>query len=168
MPLSRQVEAGTIENSRFQPRHSVAGLREGRCHQLEAEMGFGVPNATAMYGQPAIAGGRLFVGSDNAVVYALNAEAAGLLVVPGRGGDPHRHQRRGDHGPAGARVTRCIRRPQRRGVRTVNAETGTLVCKVSRPIRIPWRAHHRSARLYRGRLCVPVTALRRAWRQSEI
>ena len=103
-----------IENSRFQP-GKVAGLKKDDVPKLKLKWAFAVPNATAMYGQPAIAGGRLFVGSDNAVVYALNAESGlRLLVVPGRGGRPHRDQRRGDHGPTGRALRGVLRRPQRR------------------------------------------------------
>ena len=34
---------------------------------------FGFPNGSSAYGQPAVAGGRVFVGSDNGFVYSLDA-----------------------------------------------------------------------------------------------
>ena len=41
--------------------------------KLTLKWAFGFPNGTSAYAQPAVAGGRLFVGSDNGFVYSLDA-----------------------------------------------------------------------------------------------
>ena len=50
-----------------------AGLRASQVPSLQLKWAFGFPNGSSAYGQPAVAGGRLFVGSDNGFVYALDA-----------------------------------------------------------------------------------------------
>ena len=41
--------------------------------KLQLKWAFGFPNGSSAYGQPAVAGGRVFVGSDNGFVYSLDA-----------------------------------------------------------------------------------------------
>lgn len=50
-----------------------AGLRAADVPKLQLKWAFGFPNGSSAYGQPAVAGGRLFVGSDNGFVYSLDA-----------------------------------------------------------------------------------------------
>jgi polyvinyl alcohol dehydrogenase (cytochrome) len=59
-------------NSRFQPA-AAAGLTAADVPKLKLKWAFGFPNGTSAFAQPAVAGGRLFVGSDNGYVYALDA-----------------------------------------------------------------------------------------------
>src|SRR5688572_21341626 len=59
-------------NSRFQPA-AAAGLTAGTVPSLKLKWAFGFAGGTAAYGQPTIAGGRVFVGSDNGFVYSLDA-----------------------------------------------------------------------------------------------
>src|SRR4029079_1919834 len=59
-------------NPRFQPA-AAAGLTADQVPKLKLKWAFGFPNGTSAYGQPAIAGGRLFIGSDNGFVYSLDA-----------------------------------------------------------------------------------------------
>ena len=59
-------------NSRSQTAEG-AGLRGDDVPKLQLKWAFGFPNGTSAYGQPAVAGGRVFVGSDNGFVYALDA-----------------------------------------------------------------------------------------------
>src|SRR5258707_2270875 len=59
-------------NSRFQPA-AAAGLTAESVPKLKLKWAFGFPNGSSAYGQPAIAGGRVFVGSDNGFVYSLDA-----------------------------------------------------------------------------------------------
>jgi len=61
------VDAG---NSRYQP---AGGLSAEQVPQLALKWAFAFPNGSSAFGQPAVASGRLFVGSDNGFVYALNA-----------------------------------------------------------------------------------------------
>jgi polyvinyl alcohol dehydrogenase (cytochrome) len=61
------VDAG---NSRYQPN---AGLAVEQIPSLSLKWAFAFPNGSSAFGQPAVADGRLYVGSDNGFVYALNA-----------------------------------------------------------------------------------------------
>jgi polyvinyl alcohol dehydrogenase (cytochrome) len=63
------VDAG---NSRFQPA-AAAGLSAAEVPNLKLKWAFGFPNGTSAFAQPAVAGGRVYVGSDNGFVYALDA-----------------------------------------------------------------------------------------------
>ena len=85
------VDAG---NSRFQPA-PAAGLAAADVPKLKLKWAFGFPNGTSAFAQPAVAGGRLFVGSDNGYVYALDAATGcSLLVISGAGGHSHGDQHR--------------------------------------------------------------------------
>jgi polyvinyl alcohol dehydrogenase (cytochrome) len=64
-------------NTRFQPAGS-AGLSVGDVSRLRLKWAFGVPGATAVYGQPTLVGGRVFVGADTGYVYALD-QATGCV-----------------------------------------------------------------------------------------
>jgi len=61
-----------LTNSRFQPSAS-AGLGRAEVPRLKLKWAFGFPNASATYGQPTVAGGRLFAGSEDGTVYSLDA-----------------------------------------------------------------------------------------------
>lgn len=57
-------------NSRFQ---AHAGLAPGDIPNLELKWAFGIPNVQQSRSQPAVVGGRLFIGSQSGAVYALDA-----------------------------------------------------------------------------------------------
>lgn len=59
-------------NTRFQPVAS-AGLDRDQTRNLKLKWAFGFPNAAATFGQPTADSGRLFVGSEDGTVYALDA-----------------------------------------------------------------------------------------------
>ena len=61
-----------VMNSRAQSAEN-AGLRASQVPGLQLKWAFGFPNGSSAYGQPAVAGGRVFVGSDNGFVYSLDA-----------------------------------------------------------------------------------------------
>ena len=61
------------ENSRFQPAR-MAGLDESKIPRLKLQWAFGFPGANTVFAQPAIVGGKMFFGSDNGTVYAVNAK----------------------------------------------------------------------------------------------
>jgi polyvinyl alcohol dehydrogenase (cytochrome) len=61
-----------VMNSRMQSADG-AGLRATQVPSLQLKWAFGFPNGSSAYGQPAVAGGRVFVGSDNGFVYSLDA-----------------------------------------------------------------------------------------------
>ena len=58
-------------NSRYQPK---PGMTAEDVPKLKLKWAFGFPGGTQAYGNPAIVAGRVFVGSDNGTVYALDAE----------------------------------------------------------------------------------------------
>lgn len=59
-------------NSRSQTAAN-AGLTADQVPKLALKWAFGFPNGSSAFAQPAVAGGRVFVGSDNGFVYALDA-----------------------------------------------------------------------------------------------
>ncbi len=67
-----------IDNTHFQPADQ-AGLTAEQVPHLHLKWAFGFPDATSAWAQPTIAGGRLYVGSQNGTVYALDA-VSGCVV----------------------------------------------------------------------------------------
>lgn len=60
-----------VRNTRYQP--DPGGLTAGDVPKLELKWAFGLPNAAQSRSQPAVVGGRLFLGSQSGMVYALDA-----------------------------------------------------------------------------------------------
>jgi polyvinyl alcohol dehydrogenase (cytochrome) len=60
-----------LSNTRFQDARS-AQLTSAQVPRLRLQWAFGFPGATAIYGQPTIAAGRVFAGADTGYVYALD------------------------------------------------------------------------------------------------
>ena len=58
------------DNSRYQPR---PGLNAADIPRLKLKWAFGFPGARSAFSQPAVAGGRVFVGSMGGTVYSLDA-----------------------------------------------------------------------------------------------
>ena len=85
-------------NARFQPADQ-AGLRPADLSRLTLKWAFGFPDAASAWAQPTVAGGRVFVGSQNGTVYSLDA-ATGCIhwtfsAARRRADrDHHRHGRR--------------------------------------------------------------------------
>ncbi len=63
---------GTSTNARFQPADQ-AGLSADTVSRLTLKWAFGFPDASVAWAQPSVAGGRVFVGSQNGTVYSLDA-----------------------------------------------------------------------------------------------
>src|SRR5205085_11133007 len=61
-------------NTRWQPT-ARAGLSAADVPKLSLKWAFGFPDATSAWSQPTVAAGRLFVGSQNGTVYALDAKS---------------------------------------------------------------------------------------------
>jgi polyvinyl alcohol dehydrogenase (cytochrome) len=57
-------------NARYQ---TATTLTQDRVPKLALKWAFAFPNGSSAFGQPAVAGGRVFVGSDNGFVYSLDA-----------------------------------------------------------------------------------------------
>lgn len=62
-----------ISNSRFQSAQA-AGLTAAQVPRLKLKWAFGFPSGVSANAQPAIASGRVFVGSDNGYIYSLDAQ----------------------------------------------------------------------------------------------
>jgi polyvinyl alcohol dehydrogenase (cytochrome) len=63
-----------LSNTRFQSA-AGAGLTAAQVSSLRVKWAFGFPGATAVYGQPTVAAGRVFAGADTGYVYALDQES---------------------------------------------------------------------------------------------
>jgi polyvinyl alcohol dehydrogenase (cytochrome) len=63
-----------ISNARFQPA-KAAGLTADQVPNLKLKWAFGFPGAEEVYGQPTVAGGRVFLGVDTGAVYSIDAES---------------------------------------------------------------------------------------------
>ena len=61
-----------VANTRFQPR-DLGGLSAADLPQLKVAWAFGFANVASVRSEPAVAGGRIFVASDNGRVHALDA-----------------------------------------------------------------------------------------------
>lgn len=61
-------------NARFQSAKE-AGLTAAQVPNLKLKWAFGFPGAEEVYGQPTVAGGRVFLGVDTGAVYSLDAES---------------------------------------------------------------------------------------------
>ena len=73
-------------NTRFQP-SDQAGLRAVDVPHLVLKWSFGFPDASVAWSQPTVADGRVFVGSQNGTVYALNAKTGCIYwTFSARGG----------------------------------------------------------------------------------
>ena len=62
--------ASTAATRAFRP---SPGLTAADAPKLTLKWAFGFPNGNSAYGQPTVAGGRVFVGADTGFVYALDA-----------------------------------------------------------------------------------------------
>jgi polyvinyl alcohol dehydrogenase (cytochrome) len=63
-----------VTNSRYQTAKG-AGLTAAQVPQLKLKWAFGYPTGVSAFGQPAVAAGRVFVGSDIGYVYSLDAKS---------------------------------------------------------------------------------------------
>ncbi|HUK35047.1 MAG TPA: PQQ-binding-like beta-propeller repeat protein [Vicinamibacterales bacterium] len=62
-----------VTNRRFQPAEQ-AGLPAAQVPRLTLKWAFGFPDTVSAYAQPSVAGGRVFVGAQNGIVYSLDAK----------------------------------------------------------------------------------------------
>jgi len=144
-----------LSNTRFQPANA-AGLPASDVPQLKLKWAFGFPNGVHAYGQPTVAGGRVFVGTDTSFVYSLDARTGCIywsyLAQTGVRTAITIGLLRGK----GAAQYALYFGDERANVYAVDAATGELIWKVlvdGHPL-----AHVIGApKLYEGRLYVPVS-----------
>lgn len=146
-----------LMNSRSQTADS-AGLRGDDVPKLQLQWAFGFPNGSSAYGQPAVAGGRLFVGSDNGFVYSLDA-ATGCVhwSFEAKGGVRTAISIGQIKSPAGTRHVAYFG-DLRANVFAVDAETGALIW-THRVDAHPFARITGAPTLANGRLYVPVSSL---------
>jgi polyvinyl alcohol dehydrogenase (cytochrome) len=140
-------------NTRFQP---TPGLTAAETPKLALKWAFGFPMGNSAYGQPAVVGGRVFVGADTGFVYALDAAtgcvhwsfraSAGVRTAPTVGPG------------AGANRFLLYFGDIRANVYAVNAESGALVWK-ERLDTHPIARVTGAPTLAGGRLYVPLSSL---------
>ncbi len=145
-----------IGNSRFQPAE-MAGLTVAQVSHLKLKWAFGFPLAPVAWSQPVVAGGRVFVGSQNGAVYSLDASSGCTYWVY-------------QASPVGVRSAVSIGPRSssggftayfgdlQAGVHAVDAITGKALWKVKVDDH-PWARITGAVQLYEGRLYVPVASL---------
>jgi polyvinyl alcohol dehydrogenase (cytochrome) len=65
------------QNTRFQPA-KAAGLAAEQLPSLKVKWAFGFPDTTTAYSQPTVVGGKVYTGSNDGTVYAINAQTGCL------------------------------------------------------------------------------------------
>ena len=81
----------TTANTRFVTAQR-GGLAASVVPQLKLKWAFGFPGVSSARAQPAVAGGRLFVGSDSGAVFALDAKTGCThWMFQAQHAHPHRH-----------------------------------------------------------------------------
>ena len=137
------------------PDGEQAGLTADDVPRLTLKWAFGFPDATSAWSQPTVAGGRLFVGSQNGTVYALDAKSGCVLL------DVHARRRRphGAHlGCAPAAAHDLLRRHRRERLRARRRDRTRLSGRGSWTS-IRTRASPDRRRSMDGRLYVPMSSL---------
>lgn len=143
------------DNSRFQPK---PGLSAPDIPRLKLKWAFGFPGARSSFSQPAVAGGRIFVGSMGGTVYSLDA-ATGCTYWAYKAG-------------SGVRTTITVGKArngrylawfgdQRAFVHAVDVATGEVVWKTKMEDHVAARVTGAPA-WHDGRLYVPVASLEEA------
>ena len=140
-----------LVNSRFQA-PKAAGLSAEDIPHLKLAWAFGFPNTLTVFGQPTIAGGRLFFGSADGTVYSLNAHT-GCVYWTFKATTTVRSPI--SLGPLGNNRYAAYFGDGQTNVYALDAQTGELIWKVKVD-------DHKLAgitggpRLYEGRLYVPI------------
>ena len=145
-------------NTRFQPADQ-AGLGVADVPRLALKWSFGFPDASVAWSQPTVADGRVFVGSQNGTVYALNARTGCIYWTFSAGG--------------GVRTAVTVSAPSASlpglvyfgdtaaNAYALNADTGALVW-VRKVDDHPFARITGSPTFYDGRLYVPVSSYEEA------
>jgi polyvinyl alcohol dehydrogenase (cytochrome) len=145
-----------VLNTRFQTA-SAAGLTSDRVPQLKLKWAFGFPYGAEAYGQPTVAAGRVFLGTDTGFVYSLDANTGCIYWSFHVDSGVRTAISIGPLAGQGTGTSAAYFGDGKANVYAVNAETGELL----------WKTHvdeHSLARitgaptLYKERLYVPVSS----------
>jgi polyvinyl alcohol dehydrogenase (cytochrome) len=140
---------GDISNTRFQPSARITAAEVPR---LKLKWSFGLPGAKQVFGEPVVAGGRVFFSADTGQVYSVNAdtgctywtfqaESGVRTAVSVRPGQP----------------ATVIFGDQKANVYAVDAEKGTQIWKV-RVDEHPTAKLTGAPQVYQDRVYVPVAS----------
>jgi polyvinyl alcohol dehydrogenase (cytochrome) len=144
-------------NTRFQPADQ-AGLKAADLPRLSLKWSFGFPDASVAWAPPTVADGRVFVGSQNGTVYALNARTGCIYwTFSARGGV---RTAIAVSSPRGSSLALVYFGDTAANAYAVNADTGALVW-VQKVDDHPFARITGSPTLHDGRLYVPVSSTRR-------
>ena len=149
-----------LGNSRFQG-GAAAGMSPDQVARLKLKWAFGFPYGVEAYGQPTVAAGRIFVGSDTSFVYSLDA-ATGCVYwsfTPESG--VRTAISIGPVNGQGARSYAVYFGDTRANVYALNASTGELLWKIQVEDH-PLARITGAPTLYGGRLYVPVSSTEEA------
>ena len=142
--------------ARFQSARA-AGITAAQVPALRLKWAFGFPDATSVYGQPTVAGGRVFIGVDTGYVYSLDAATgcvywsfdAGAGVRNAISIGPIKGQRSSTYAAYFGDI--------RGNLFAVDASTGGLIWKIAADSH-PLATITGAPTLYRDRLYVPVAS----------
>jgi polyvinyl alcohol dehydrogenase (cytochrome) len=140
-----------VLNTRYQTRTSIGPENVAG---LKVKWAFGIPNASSALGQPTVVAGRVFIGSGDGTVYALDA-ATGCTIWTYKAEATVRAAI--TVGPAGKRGALAYFGDGEANVYAVDAAKGTLVWKVKVDSNFSARITG-APQLYRGRLYVPLAS----------
>jgi len=142
-----------VTNTRFESA-SAAGLDAGKVAKLKLKWAFGFTGALTAYGQPSVAGRRVFVGSASGSVYALDGHT-GCTYWSYRAAGTVRTAI--DVGPAGKGHYAVYFGDGHANVYGLDADSGALLWK-THVEEHPLTGITGTPKLYEGRLYVPVSA----------
>jgi polyvinyl alcohol dehydrogenase (cytochrome) len=148
-----------ITNTHFQPAE-LAGLTAEQVPRLHLKWAFGFADATSAWGQPTVAGGRLFVGSQNGTVYSLDPTSGCSIWTFEARGSVRGSVSVGPLTPrrSGLGRTNAVYFADQKGYAyAVNASTGRLIWS-RRVDEHPLVRLTGSPTLYGGRLYVPTSS----------
>jgi polyvinyl alcohol dehydrogenase (cytochrome) len=146
----------TIANTHAQAA-AQAGVTAEQVPALELKWAFGFPDATSAWAQPTIAGGRLFVGSQNGTVYSLDARTGCIIWTFAAHGGVRASVSIGPRGAARTPSYAAYFSDQNGYAYAVDASTGSLLW--SRKVdEHPLVRLTGSPTLYDGRLYVPTSS----------
>ena len=138
-----------VLNSRYQPHTTI---RADDLSRLKLKWAFGIPNASTAYGQPNVIAGRVFFGSGDGTIYALDA-ATGCTIWTYRGDTKVRTAITVAPGHEGHFL--AYFGDGEANLYALDAEKGILVWKVKVDPH-PQASITGAPQYYRGRLYVPV------------
>jgi polyvinyl alcohol dehydrogenase (cytochrome) len=141
-----------VTNTRFQP-GDQAGLAAGDLSRLTLKWAFGFPDASSAWAQPTVAGGRVFIGSQNGTVYSLDAVSGCIHWTFSAGGGVRTAIA---VGPRGARYAAYFG-DTGANMYAVDAETGSKLW-VRKVEDHPLARITGAPTLFEGRLYVPISS----------